>query len=336
MRINKLIKELENLELKALIVSNLNNIRYLSGFTGDTGKLLVTANNSYIIVDGRFTEQAANETELEIVDYEGSFSKAINKLLDKQDISKCGFESVDTTYKEYDTLKKELGNKELVPTQGVIEKIRMIKEKSEIKLIKKALDIANSTFEEIKSEIVPGITEKEIATEIEYRMKKKGADGIAFETVVASGKRSSLPHGTATDKKIEYGDAVVIDMGARYQGYCSDMTRTLFIGGASKEQQQIYDIVEKAQKDAIDAIDINVKCSKPCEIVIEEFKKYDLDKYFIHALGHGVGLDVHERPYISTKSVDEFQSGMIVAIEPGIYLPNKFGVRIEDMVVITE
>ena len=229
-----------------------------------------------------------------------------------------------------------MDGKELIPTQGVIEKIRMIKEKSEIKLIKKALDIANATFEEIKKEIVPGITEKEIATEIEYRMKKKGADGIAFETVVASGKRSSLPHGTATNKKIEYGDAVVIDMGAKYQGYCSDMTRTLFIGGPSKEQQQIYDIVEKAQKDAIDAIDVAVKCSKPCEIVIEEFKKYDLDKYFIHALGHGVGLDVHERPYISTKSVDEFKSGIVVAIEPGIYLPNKFGVRIEDMVVITE
>lgn len=336
MRINKLLKELQSLELEALIVSNLNNIRYLSGFTGDTGKLLVTSNNSYIIVDGRFTEQAANETNLEVVDYEGSFEKAINKLLNKEQIAKCGFESVDTTYKEYDTLKKELENKELVPTQGVIEKLRMIKEKSEIKLIKKALDIANSTFEEIKSQIVPGITEKEIATEIEYRMKKKGADGIAFETVVASGKRSSLPHGTATDKKIEYGDAVVIDMGAKYQGYCSDMTRTLFIGGASKEQQQIYDIVEKAQRQAIDAIDVNVACSKPCEIVIEEFKKYDLDKYFIHALGHGVGLDVHERPYISTKSVDEFKSGIVVAIEPGIYLPNKFGVRIEDMVVITE
>lgn len=336
MRIEKLLKELESLDLKALIVSNLNNIRYLSGFTGDTGKLLVTSNNSYIIVDGRFTEQAASETKLEVIDYEGSFEKAINKLLDKEQITKCGFESVDTTYKEYDTLKKELENKELIPTQGVLEKIRMIKEKSEIKLIKKALDIANSTFEEIKSQIVPGITEKEIATEIEYRMKKKGADGIAFETVVASGKRSSLPHGTATDKKIEYGDAVVIDMGAKYQGYCSDMTRTLFIGGASKEQQQIYDIAEKAQKDAIDAIDVNVACSKPCEIVIEEFKKYELDKYFIHALGHGVGLDVHERPYISTKSVDEFKPGIVVAIEPGIYLPNKFGVRIEDMVVITE
>lgn len=336
MRINKLIRELESLELKALLVSNLNNIRYLSGFTGDTGKLLVTLNNSYIIVDGRFIEQAVNETSLEVIDYEGSFEKTINKLLDKEEIEKCGFESVDTTYKEYDLLKKELENKELVPTQGVIEKIRMIKEKSEIKLIKKALDIANSTFEEIKVQIVPGISEKEISAEIEYKMKKKGADGIAFETIVASGKRSSLPHGTATDKKIEVGDTVVIDMGAKYKGYCSDMTRTLFVGEPTKEQQQIYEIVEKAQKEAIEAIDVAVKCSKPCEIVIEEFKKYNLEQYFTHALGHGVGLDVHERPYISTKSIDEFQPGIVVAIEPGIYLPNKFGVRIEDMVVITE
>lgn len=336
MRINKLLNELEGLQLKAIIVSNLNNIRYLSGFTGDTGKLLITANKSYIIVDGRFTEQAANETDLEVVDYEGSFFKTINKLLNKEQIVKCGFETVDTTYKEYELLRKELEGKELVPTEGIIEKIRMIKEKSEIKLIKKALDIANSTFEEIRPQIVPGLTEKEISAEIEYRMKKKGAEGVAFETVVASGKRSSLPHGTATDKKIEYGDAVVIDMGAKYQGYCSDMTRTIFIGEMTEEQQRIYEIVEKAQKDAIEAIDIGVKCSRPCEVVIGEFKKYDLDKYFIHSLGHGVGLDVHERPYIATRSADEFQSGMIVAIEPGIYLPDNFGVRIEDMVIIAE
>ena len=167
-------------------------------------------------------------------------------------------------------------------------------------------------------------------------MKKKGADGVAFETIVASGKRSSLPHGTVTNKKIEFGDAIVIDMGAKYQGYCSDMTRTIFMGDMTKEQQQIYEIVEKAQKDAIDAIDVGVKCSKPCEIVIEEFKKYNLDQYFIHSLGHGVGLDVHERPYIATKSTDEFQSGIIVAIEPGIYLPNKFGVRIENTVIVRE
>ncbi|MBQ7668703.1 MAG: aminopeptidase P family protein [Clostridia bacterium] len=325
---------MEEEKLDAFLVTNMKNIRYLSGFTGDTGKLLITHNHKYLIVDGRFLEQAAKETNVEVIDYDKSFSKTIKRLCDENNAKKCAFESNDVTFGEYDALKKVMDSIELVPDNTTIENIRLVKDEGEIKLIKHALKIALETFEEIKTKIVPGVTEREISAEIEYMMKLKGAEGVAFETIVASGKRSSLPHGTATDKKIEYGDAVVIDMGALYNGYNSDITRTIFVGDMSKEQERIYEIVEKAQKKGIEAIKVGEKSSVPHNLVVEEFAKDNLDEYFVHSLGHGVGIDVHERPFLSPRGADTFQSGMIVTVEPGIYLPDKFGVRIEDMIMI--
>ncbi len=334
MRIQKLLGKMNENKQDAYLVTNMKNIRYLSGFTGDTGKLLITQNNKYLIVDGRFLEQAAIETNFEVVDYDKSFVKTIKRLCDKNGVKRCAFEGGNVTYSEYDTLKKTLEGIELVSDSTSIEDIRLIKDEAEIKLIKHALKIALETFEEVKTKVVPGVTEKEVAAEIEYRMKLSGADGPAFETIVASGKRSSLPHGTPTNKKIEYGDTVVIDMGASYNGYNSDMTRTIFVGDMTSEQERIYEIVEKAQKKGIEAIRVGEKVSVPHNIVVEEFKKDNLDEYFVHSLGHGVGMDVHERPYLSPRGVDIFAPGMIVTVEPGIYLPDNFGIRIEDMIMI--
>lgn len=336
MRITKLLNELVKNGQDAFLITNMKNIRYLTGFTGDTGKLLITPKKQYLIVDGRFTEQAEKECSIEIVDYEKSFIKTIKKLLNAQNAKKCAFEGSNVTFNEFDTLKKNLENIELVSDDTTIETLRMKKDKDEIAKIKQALKIALDTFEEIKTSIVPGVTEKEVATEIEYMMKRKGAEGVSFETIVASGKRSSLPHGTPTDKKIEFGDAVVIDMGAIYEGYCSDITRTIFVGDMTKEQERVYEIVEKAQQKAMDAIKAGLNCNEPHDVVVREFSKDNLAEYFVHALGHGVGMDVHERPFLSPKSSDVFESGMIVTVEPGIYLPNKFGIRIEDMVMLED
>jgi Xaa-Pro aminopeptidase len=334
MRIKKTRKILESYNLDAFLVSNMKNIRYLSAFTGDTGKMLIVKDDAYIIVDGRFTEQAEKESSITVVDYSGSFVNTIKKLLEKHNVKKCGFESNAITFGEFEFMKKSMDNVELVPTENIIESIRIIKEKEEVLLIKEALNITLNTFDSIKNEIVPGVTEKEIANEIEYRMKKLGAEGVAFDTIVASGKRSSLPHGNPTDKKIEFGDTVVIDMGSVYKGYSSDITRTIFVGDITRKQEMIYNIVESAQKKVIDIISSGMKCSEAYEFVVKEFAKESLENYFIHSLGHGVGLEVHERPYLSSKSLDSFENGMVITIEPGIYLPDEFGVRIEDMLIL--
>lgn len=334
MRINKVKGVLERHSLDAFLVSNMKNIRYLSSFTGDTGKMLIIKDDAYIIVDGRFTEQAEKESNVTVVDYSGSFVNTIKKLLEKHNVRKCGFERNAITFGEFEFMEKSMDNIELVATENIIESIRLIKEKEEVLLIKEALNITLDTFDSIRNEIVPGVTEKEIANEIEYRMKKLGAEGVAFDTIVASGKRSSLPHGNPTNKKIEFGDTVVIDMGAVYNGYSSDITRTIFVGDITSRQEKIYNIVESTQKKVIDIIQSGMKCSEAYEFVVKEFKKENLESYFIHSLGHGVGLEVHERPYLSSKSVDSFDKGMVITIEPGIYLPNEFGVRIEDMLML--
>jgi len=336
MRIQKIREALQKEQTEAIVLSNMKNVRYASGFTGDTGMAVITEKSDYLIVDGRFTEQAEQESKIEVVDYNKNFIKTIEGLLKKDDIKRCVFEGNTMTYSEADYMMKNISGIEWAPTKDLVETIRMIKDKTELKTIQKALKIALDTFESVKKEVVVGVREIEIANEIEYRMKKMGASGASFETIVASGKRSSLPHGTASEKVIENGDAVVIDMGAVYNGYCSDITRTIFVGEPTKEQQRVYDLVEKAQKNAIDAINVGVSCKDVNEVAVNEFRKNAMEQYFVHSLGHGVGLDVHERPFVAGRSSDVFESGMVVTVEPGLYLPDQFGVRIEDMVLVME
>jgi len=238
------------------------------------------------------------------------------------------------TYSEAFFMMETINNVSFVPKKDIFERVRMVKDTSELKLIKKALQIALDAFDYVKPQIKAGVTELDIANELEYRMKKLGASGPSFDTIVASGVRSSLPHGVATTKVIENGDAVVIDMGAVYKGYCSDITRTVFVGEMTAEQRQVYDLVDRAQKFAIDKIEKGISCKDINEVAVNEFRKNGMDKYFVHSLGHGVGLDVHERPFVAGRSSDTFEPGMVVTVEPGLYLPNKFGVRIEDMVMV--
>lgn len=334
MRIDKVRKLLNEQDIDSIVVSNIKNVRYISGFTGDEGMAVITDKSAYLIVDGRFTEQAKNESKIKVVDYAGNFVKTIGEILRNDSAKKCAFEGNTITYSEAEHMKDTIKFVEWFALKDVFERVRMVKDIDEIKTIQKSLKIALDTFEYVKPQIVPGATEIDIANEIEYRMKKMGASGPSFGTIVASGKRSSLPHGLASNKVIENGDAVVIDMGAVYDGYCSDITRTVFIGGMSKEQERVYDLVKKAQKFAIDAIEAGVSCKDVNEVAVNEFRKNAMEKYFVHSLGHGVGLDVHERPFVAGRSSDVFKPGMVVTVEPGLYLPNQFGVRIEDMVMV--
>lgn len=334
MRIDKVRKLLNEQDIDSIVVSNIKNVRYISGFTGDEGMAVITDKSAYLIVDGRFTEQAKDESKIKVVDYAGNFVKTIGEILKNDSAKKCAFEGNTITYSEAEHMKDTIKFVEWFALKDVFEKVRMVKDIEEIKTIQKSLKIALDTFEYVKPQIVPGVTEIDIANEIEYRMKKMGASGPSFGTIVASGKRSSLPHGLASNKVIENGDAVVIDMGAVYDGYCSDITRTVFVGGMSKEQERVYDLVKKAQKFAIDAIEAGVSCKDVNEVAVNEFRKNAMDKYFVHSLGHGVGLDVHERPFVAGRSSDVFKPGMVVTVEPGLYLPNQFGVRIEDMVMV--
>lgn len=334
LRVDKIRSLLQSEDIDSMVVSNIKNVRYISGFTGDEGMAVITENSAYLVVDGRFTEQAGNESKIEVVDYGGNFVRTIGEILKENNSKKCAFEGNTVSFSEAEHMMKLVDWVSWVAKKDAFEKVRMVKDVNEIKLIQKSLKIALDTFEYVKPQIVAGVSELDIANEIEYRMKKLGASGPSFDTIVASGKRSALPHGVATKKIIENGDAVVIDMGAVYNGYCSDITRTVFVGGMTKEQERVYDLVAKAQKFAIDAIEAGVSCKDVNEVAVNEFRKNAMDKYFVHSLGHGVGLDVHERPFVAGRSCDIFEPGMVVTVEPGLYLPNQFGVRIEDMVMV--
>ena len=335
MRISRIRELLNEQDIDAMVVSNIKNVRYISNFTGDEGMAVITDKSAYLIVDGRFTEQAKSQSKINVVDYGGNFVKTIGEILKNDSSKKCAFEGNTMTYSEAEHMMNTINFVSWVAQKDVFERVRMIKDIGEIKIIKKSLQIALDTFEYVKPQIVAGVREIDIANEIEYTMKKMGASGPSFDTIVASGKRSALPHGVASNKVIENGDAVVVDMGAVYDGYCSDITRTVFVGGMSKEQERIYDLVAKAQKFAIDAIEEGVSCKEVNEVAVNEFRKNAMDKYFVHSLGHGVGLDVHERPFVAGKSSDVFKPGMVVTVEPGLYLPDKFGVRIEDMIMLS-
>jgi len=334
LRINKIRSVLQSEDIDSMVVSNIKNVRYISGFTGDEGMAVITEKAAYLIVDGRFTEQAENESKIKVVDYGGNFVKTIGEILKGDNSKKCAFEGNTMTFSEAEHMKDVIKFVSWVAKKDVFETVRMVKDINELKIIKKSLQIALDTFEYVKPQIVAGVSEIDIANEIEYRMKKLGASGPSFDTIVASGKRSALPHGVASKKIIENGDAVVVDMGAVYNGYCSDITRTVFVGGMSKDQERVYDLVAKAQKFAIDAIEAGVACKDVNEVAVNEFRKNAMDKYFVHSLGHGVGLDVHERPFVAGRSSDVFKPGMVVTVEPGLYLPDQFGVRIEDMVMV--
>ena len=289
--------------------------------------------------DFRYTEHARGESaDFEIIQTKGELRNWLPGLISDFRWHKLGFEANLISYDSYHKLSEAIETKqvnlELVPTTGIVEHLRSIKEPEELDLITKAVELSDVAFEQAKMIIRPGITEKEAAWEIEKFLRQEGSEGTPFEIVVASGSNSALPHARPTEKIIRPGELVLIDMGARISGYCSDFSRTLFLGEADKTLQEIYDIVFKAQTIAIEGVRSGMDASQADKLARSVIEQAGYGEAFGHSLGHGVGLATHELPTLGPSSSDSLADGMVFTIEPGIYLPNQGGVRIEDMVVL--
>ena len=290
-----------------------------------------------LITDFRYIEQATKQAPLfNIIKYKGNVAIEINNALKRNNVEKLGFESIDLTYDKYEDYSSKFEVKELIPLKNIIESIRMIKDSEELQFIKKAVEIADGAFLNVLPLIKPGILETEVSAEIEYFMKKQGAQGSSFQTIVASGARSAMPHGVASNKEIKNGDVIIMDYGAIYQGYCSDITRTIFLGKPDEKMTKIYDIVLRAQKEALNGAHKGLKGREIDSIAREIINNSGYEKNFGHGLGHGVGLEIHEEPRFAPSDDNTMENGMVVTVEPGIYVEGYGGVRIEDMIVIKD
>ncbi len=337
-RIEKLLEKLNIEALDAIIVTNLYNIRYLSGFTGSSAALYISNNTRVIITDFRYIEQATKQCPgYEVVDQAKlSVFATLKQIIIKDNVLNIGFEEATISYINYIKIKEELEALKLIGTKNLIEEVRMVKEDCELENIKMAARIADNAFNYILTVIRPGITERKISLELEFYMKNNKAEGLSFDTIVASGKNSSLCHAKPSDKKIEKGDLLTMDFGCAYKGYCSDMTRTIVVGKANDKQKEIYNTVLKAQLEALNVLKSGLTGKEVDAIARNIIEKAGYGKYFGHGLGHSVGLEIHESPRLSYNEDRILTHNMIATIEPGIYIPDFGGVRIEDLVCIKE
>ncbi len=334
-RIAKVRRALARLNLDALLVSKPSNIFYLSNFPGHDSLLLITQSLNYIITDFRYEEQARAVGDGFIVAAQhGSLLKKAAHIINNAGILRTGLESHHITVKEKDVLSSKIIT-DILPVFNIVEKIREQKETDEIKKIKASAEIIKRVFKLVKKDIKKGITEKEIAARIDCLIRSLGAESPAFDTIALAGENSSMPHGAPSDKCIKSGQPIVLDFGARLNGYSSDLTRTIFVGKICRYINSIYNIVESAQQKAIGKIRPGAEIADIDKSARSFIHNKGFGKYFGHATGHGIGLDVHELPGISSKNRAKLKEGMVFSVEPGIYIPGNFGVRIEDMVVVT-
>jgi len=336
-RLKKLRRKLVERGLDAALVAKREHYFYLSGFTGTAAHLIITQNDAVLVTDFRYTEQASKQAELyEIVQYQSNITAALSEIIKKKGIKNLGFEESFLTYDRYSEFKEKLGVIEFKPFGGTIEKLRTVKDVEEIKAIKEAVRISDMAFNHIIKFIKPGTAEIELSAELEYFMKKQGAAGPAFETIVASGQRSAMPHGVASEKRIQSGEAITFDFGAIYKGYCSDITRTVFLGKPHKVLHSIYDIVLDAQLKSLESAHRGLPGKEIDSVARDLISKSGYGSNFGHGLGHGVGLEIHEEPRLSPSADIPMDNGMTVTVEPGIYLNGIGGVRIEDLIVIND
>jgi len=329
-------KILDSNDLNGILFSSLENIRYLCGFTGSDGAFLLTQKESFFLTDSRYWTQAEEEVKgSQIAHYKKKWDGIASLLLDLK-LGRLGFESTSLTFSSHRSLLEKLANKsELTPLDEEIKNLRAVKDAQELALIQSAIDISSNAFLHIIEILKEGVTERGIALEMEFFMKRNGAEVISFDIIMASGKRSALPHGRATDKKIERGDFILIDFGSKYEGYHSDQTRTVVCGKPSLEQKKVYQVVKEAHDKAIEVIRPGLPIQEVDAAARNHIKEKGYGEYFGHGTGHGIGLAVHEEPGINMENKGLLQEGMVLTIEPGIYLPNWGGVRIEDMVRVT-
>ena len=335
-RIDKTRRALKHLNIDAFLVSNPSNIFYLSGFIGHDSLLVLTYCGIYIITDFRYKEETEKYAKgFIVISEKGTLYEKAAYIIKKDRIRSIGFESQYMTVRDKDIFTGMIKAR-FQATLNLVERLRTIKEAVEIERIRESADIAKQVFKMISKDLRPGKCEREIACKIDFYMRTFGADRSSFDTIVLSGENSSMPHGRPGARKIRLGDSVMIDFGAQLNGYSSDLTRMLFVGKISQYINILYSVVKSAQKKAIDEIRPGVKISEIDKIARSYISDKGFGKYFGHATGHGIGIDVHEFPRISLKNHTKLKEGMVFSVEPGIYIPGKIGVRVEDMILVTE
>ena len=325
---------IEALGADAVLISKPENVVYLSGIKSTNCFLILTPEESYILTDFRYIEAAENN-QAGLYPVMLDRGKSLFDVIKSMKIRALAVEEEDITYHFFKELSSKFKGK-ICSASHLVEDLRIIKDDYEKECLRRAEEIGDIAFSHICSILKEGMTEKEVALELEYCMRKNGAEGLSFDTIAVSGVRSSMPHGGPTDKKIEYGDFLTMDYGCMYRGYCSDMTRTVAIGEATKEMRRIYDIVRKAQQKALEAVSPGKTASDIDRIARNIIKYEGYGNHFGHGTGHGVGLEIHEAPTVNTTGKTLLKPGMAVTVEPGIYLPGEFGVRIEDLALVTE
>lgn len=336
-RVERLRSLFDQAGIEALYVTNQENRYYLSGFSGTAGALLISRYESYLLTDFRYIEQAKRECpEFKVKEVPGAYSDALLEIIMSAGISHLGFEGDYLTYNQFLEIKNKFSGVKLKPLNNFVGELRLCKDANEIRFIEEAVRFADNAFDRVLPLIRPGIPEREVAVELEYLMRRMGSDGIAFSIIVASGYRSAMPHGVASCKLIQQGELVTIDMGAVCKGYHSDITRTVVIGKPDMMQEEIYNIVLQAQIKAISGIKAGVRASDIDHNARQFIKMKGYGDNFGHGTGHGLGLDIHEGPRLSSKEDTILKKGMVVTVEPGIYIPGWGGVRIEDTVLVEE
>ncbi|WP_284140372.1 MULTISPECIES: Xaa-Pro peptidase family protein [unclassified Virgibacillus] len=334
-KLRKIRAVLEEKNLDALIVASPINRRYITGFTGTAGTVIITNKDALFITDFRYTKQAAEQAiGFDIIEHKQLMELEIRDQLSKLKAKRVGFEKNHVTYAVFDQYQS-LFNGELVPTSDIVETIRLVKTNDELAIMKKAAEIADAAFTHIQGFIKPGVREIDVSNELEFFMRKQGATSSSFDIIVASGFRSALPHGVASTKEIQSGELVTLDYGALYNGYCSDITRTVAVGEISNELKTIYDTVLEAQLRGVDGIKAGMSGKEADALTRDYITEKGFGAYFGHSTGHGLGMEVHEGPGLSHRGEITLEPGMVVTVEPGIYIPDVGGCRIEDDIVVT-
>lgn len=336
LRLARLREALEAADLPALLVTSGPNVRYLSGFTGSNGALVIDSERAMLLTDFRYLTQAAAQAPgFEVVDGGEEPKRRTAELLEGAE--RVGFDDADVRVKAHTALLEAVAGKfELVPASGLVERLRAVKDDLEVAAVASAAELADSIYGTLAEEGLAGRSEKEVAWRIEVLAHERGADGLSFPPIVAAGAHAALPHAEPRDAQIERGELVVLDLGVILDGYCSDCTRTFATGEIPDEQRAGYELVLSAQRKALDAVVAGAGCADVDALARGVIAEAGMGDRFGHSLGHGVGVEVHELPTLSARSKESLQAGNVVTVEPGVYVEGEYGVRIEDLVVVTD
>jgi Xaa-Pro aminopeptidase len=332
-----LTRTIDEQDVDAILVTSMPNVRYLTGFTGSNAQIVIARSQSLFFTDGRYTEQSRHEVpDVERVTYLGGFGAPLETACDRLDIARLGFEAHDMTVADRDELQRRLSSVDLVPVGKSVEQLRWAKDDEEREMLREAQACTDRAFEDILDTLAVGMSERQVSLELEQAMRRAGADGLSFESIVAFGENAAEPHHRPNHRLLDEGDVITMDFGALYGGYHADLTRTIAFGQPAPELAKIHDIVREAQQAGIDAVRAGVTGGEVDQAARRVVEDAGYGERFTHGLGHGVGLEIHEGPNFARGGEDVLPVGAVVTVEPGIYVPGLGGVRIEDMVAVEE